>query len=92
MQLTAYSSLVLCAAYVTNWVIQARIVEYYIDRTGAERFSLILRPMNKATTKKPKQKAVEGLPVINLHAAGIDVAASSHMVALPPGTTQSTLR
>lgn len=48
--------------------------------------------MSKATTKKPKQKHPEGLPIVNLHAAGIDVAASSHMVAVPPDSTADSVR
>lgn len=48
--------------------------------------------MSKATTKKPKQKSPDGLPVVNLHAAGIDVSASSHMVAVPPDTTPESVR
>lgn len=51
--------------------------------------------MSKATTKKPKQpkqKAPEGLSIVNLHAAGIDVSATSHMVALPAGSAEPCVR
>lgn len=48
--------------------------------------------MSKATTKKAKQKDPEGLPIINLHAAGIDVSASSHMVAVPLDSAQESIR
>lgn len=48
--------------------------------------------MSKATTKKPKQKSPEGLPIVHLHAAGIDVSASSHMVAVPSDSTPESVR
>ena len=51
--------------------------------------------MSKATTKKPKkskQKNPEGLALVNLHAAGIDVSATAHMVAVPPDNTQNSCR
>lgn len=51
--------------------------------------------MSKATTKKtkkPTQKAPEGLPLVNLHAAGIDVSATSHMVAVPPHSAAECVR
>lgn len=48
--------------------------------------------MSKATTKKPKQKNPEGLPLINPHAAGIDVSARTHMVAVPPESNPECVR
>lgn len=48
--------------------------------------------MSKATTKKSKKKNVEGLPVHNPDAAGIDVSATGHMVAVPPDRADESVR
>lgn len=39
----------------------------------------------RAASKKPAVDAIEGLPPLNLNAAGIDVGNAEHHVAVPPG-------
>jgi len=50
--------------------------------------------MSKETKKntKPKQADVLSLPVVNQDAAGIDVSATMHVVAIPPGRDIDSVR
>jgi transposase len=48
--------------------------------------------MDKVTKNKRKQKTSLSLPIVNPNAAGIDVSASMHMVAIPPGRDTECVR
>jgi transposase len=50
--------------------------------------------MARTSTRKPRSVAVlpDHLPPLNLNAAGIDIGATSHFVAVPPGRDAVTVR
>lgn len=48
--------------------------------------------MNKETKKASKKPAVVSMPVVNEDAAGIDVSATMHAVAVPPGRDDVPVR
>ena len=44
----------------------------------------------KQTKRVPRKRLSSALPIVNLQAAGIDIGATEHWVAVPPGTRYST--
>lgn len=48
--------------------------------------------MDKVTKIKRQQKGALSMPIVNPNAAGIDVSASMHMVAIPPGRNLTSVR
>ncbi|GAO45746.1 IS110 family transposase [Flavihumibacter petaseus] len=48
--------------------------------------------MSKGTKNEPAGKAAVSLPIVHLDAAGIDVSATMHMVAVPEGREKESIR
>src|SRR5437868_2749861 len=48
--------------------------------------------MDKKTTKNSAKKSIVSLPLVNAHAAGIDIGDTIHAVAVPEGANSERVR
>jgi transposase len=48
--------------------------------------------MNKKTAKERQSKNIVEMPLVNCHAAGIDISDTEHVVAVPPGVDEPRVR
>lgn len=60
-------------------------------QTGRELF-LKRKSMNKETKKKQKKPDVLSMPIVHPNAAGIDISATMHAVAVPPDRDEVSVR